>query len=198
MTLEQLGKEIQEFIKESLETVVELKKTQDELMKKVEEGMRGYAEVEIEIQEKKDAIFNRFSEKAKRLEEKLENVRELELKHIEETNDPVTADVVAELNLLSQLNLTLDDFKYYFEKYKRNPLAIRRLKEIADSKGFQKASVFVPRDRKEYLNVILGRMSNYISRFKNIDERTNEVKLKMIADGAIRGIDEDITAYRSL
>lgn len=37
MTLEQLGKEIQEFIKESLETVVELKKTQDELMKKVEE-----------------------------------------------------------------------------------------------------------------------------------------------------------------
>ena len=54
------------------------------------------------------------------------------------------------------------------------------------------------RDRKEYLNVILGRMSNYISRFKNIDERTHEIKLKMIADGAIRGIDEDITAYRSL
>lgn len=195
MELEQLGKEIQSFVNESRELTLNYQKREAELQEKVKQGLRGAVEAQQELENMKNNIYETLQEKAKKLEKKKEEIREQELSHIEETSQPVTADVLAELTLLSQMNLTSDDMQRYIEKYRRFPLALRRLQEIAQEK---KIFVQFPPDRREYLNVVLGRADNHLSRFKNPKLNEMSVKIEMIADGVITGIEEDITAYRSL
>ncbi|GAB2495975.1 hypothetical protein GCM10008929_17350 [Alkalibacterium psychrotolerans] len=55
-----------------------------------------------------------------------------------------------------------------------------------------------PPDRKERLNVTLGRMDSSLNRFSSPDYDSYDVKVKMIAEGAIGGHARDIKYYRSL
>lgn len=198
MSLEQLGKEVQAFVKESQELTTSFKKHKEDLQKKIDEGRRGSVEVREELSNMENNIYSDLADKVNKIQEKIESVRELELNQIEESNAPITSDTVAELNLISQLNLTSDELGEYFIKYKRSPLAIKRLKEIASSKQLYGATAFAPEDRKERLNIILGRMDNHLIRFKRPDFNEYGVKIGIIAEGAINGINEDVAAYRSL
>lgn len=199
MSLEQLGKEVQAFVRESQELTSSFKNFENELNEKVSQGLRGAVEAKQEIDNKKSEIYGALQEKAKKLEGKKESIMEIELKTIEETSESITADTLAELQLLSQLNLSQDDMREYINKYKHTPLALRKLKEIAQgNKQFFSMLHEFPADRKEQLNVVLGRMSNHLSRFQRPNFADYEVKTGMIADGAVNGIDEDVSYYRSL
>lgn len=195
MNLEQVTKEVQNFISESYQLTVDYQKEEADLQEKVSKGLRGKTEVENTLRQKKQAIYETLATKGNQLKEKLETVREAELKKIEETSQPVTADTLAELILLSQLELTSQDLNEYINKYKHTPLALRKLQEIARDK---KILADFPPNRKEYLNVVLGRMDNSINRFKSPDFNSYEVKIKMVTDGAINGHNQDVSVYRSL
>lgn len=195
MGLEQIAKEVQSFINESYKATVEYRKLESDLQEKVKNGLRGSVEVEQELEYKKQRIHESLSTKAEKLSNKLESVRKEELKKIDETSESITADTLAELNLLSQLELTSDDISDYINKYKHTPLALRKLQEIARDKNIM--SEFPP-DRKQYLNVVLGRMSNSLSKFKRPNYDDYDVKTKIVADGAINGHGQDVLYYRSL
>lgn len=193
--LEELGKEVQAFIKDSYELTSDYKNIEADLQEKVRNGLRGQVEVNQELENKQQELKEALGNGASKLKEKVEEVRTKELQEIEETSDSVTADTLAELNLLSQLDLTNSDVEKYINKYKHNPLALRRLQEI--SKDKRTLNQFPP-NREEYLNTILGRMDTSINRFKQLKVSEHDVKIKMIADGAIRSIEEDLNSYRSL
>lgn len=195
LELEQIAKEVQSFINESYQASTEYKEMESDLQTKVNNGLRGSVEVKQELESKKQQINESLSTKASQLNNKLESVRESELRKIDETSESITADTLAELNLLSQLELTSDDISDYINKYKHTPLALRKLQEIARDKNIM--SEFPP-DRKQYLNVVLGRMSNSLSKFKRPNYDDYDVKTKMVADGAINGHSQDVSYYRSL
>lgn len=195
MGLEQIAKEVQSFINESYQASIEYKEMESDLQAKVNNGLRGSVEVKQELDQKKQGIHESLSTKAEQLSNKLESVRKAELKKIDETSESITADTLAELNLLSQLELTSEDINEYINKYKHTPLALRKLQEIARDKNLM--SEFPP-DRKQYLNVVLGRMSNSLNQFTRPNYDDYDVKIKMVADGAINGHGQDVLYYRSL
>src|SRR5690625_436457 len=109
MELEQVAKEVQGFINESYQATSEYKKTESDLKEKVRNGLRGPVEIKQELEDKRRSIQATLSTKADQLQAKLDEVKTKELKNIEETSESITADTLAELNLLSQLDLTSAD-----------------------------------------------------------------------------------------
>lgn len=193
--LEDLAKETQSFVNESQKLTSEFKSFEDDMNNKVKQQLRGFVEAKQEIDNKKSQVYGALQDKATKIEEKKESVRERELLKIEETTDPITSDTLAELTILSQLDLTNDDMKDYINKYKHTPLALKKLQGISSEKQL---FVHFPPDRKERLNVVLGRMSNHLSNFQRPDFSAYEVKIQMISEGTVNGIAADLESYRSL
>mgnify|MGYP006879745193 CR=1 FL=1 len=65
---------------------------------------------------------------------KLNQVRESELKRIEGNRQTVTQEVMNELSLLSQIDVDHDELLEYAEKYSNSPLVLRRIVDIAKQK----------------------------------------------------------------
>ena len=65
---------------------------------------------------------------------KLNQVRESELKRIEGNRQTVTQEVMNELSLLSQIDVDHDELLEYAEKHSNSPLVLRRIVDIAKQK----------------------------------------------------------------
>lgn len=196
MSLRQLAKDVQSFVKESYEYHVEFKEKEKYFLDNYNKGILGDQGLSQKLDEVRNGINEKKHAKANELKAKIEQVREQELKHIDETINTVTADDVAELSLISQLELTAEEMDGYVNKYKRTPLALKKLQEVATDKKM--IGVDFPPDRKQYLNVVLGRLDNQISKFENMQYGEMTIKVQMYMDGAINGINEDVAVYRSL
>ncbi len=195
MTLEQLNKEVQSYIQESYEMGVEYKKERDDLEKKVSEGLKGPIEVEKTLEAKKQYSVQVLKEKSVVLNNRIEEVRELEIKKIDSKTESVTADALAELNLLSQLDVSGEDVKKYIDKYKNTPLALRKLKSIAKE---NKVFAEFPEDRSEQLDMILKKIENSVNRFKTPDYLSYDAQIKMLVEGKKETHQQDVANYRSL
>lgn len=196
MSIEQLAKDIQGFIKESYKYHEEFKEEEKHLLDKLHNGVLGDEGFSQKIDKIRDEINAKKHERAEKLKVKIEQVHEKELKHIEDTTESITVDELAELQLISELGVTDEEMNGYIQKYKRKPLALKKLQEVAKDKGV--IGVDFPRDRKQYLNTILGRWDNQVNRWQYMafDEMT--AKVEMYMTGAINGIDEDLRAYEQL
>lgn len=194
-SLELIAKETQKFIDDSYKKVADYEELRTDLNEKVKNGLKGNVEARNALDNKKSDLQDTLYSQGDKLKEKIDQFRKSELKKIEETSDPITSDVVSELNLLSQLDLSSEDVNEYINKYKRSPLALRKLQDIAhDKKIFNQ----FPPSRKEYLGTVLGRMENHISRFQHPDFTQNSIKTEIIKDGVLNSIDEDVSVYNSL
>lgn len=194
-SLELIAKETQKFIDDSYKKVADYEELRTDLNEKVKNGLKGNVEARNALDNKKSDLQDTLYSQGDKLKEQIDQFRKSELKKIEETSDPITSDVVSELNLLSQLDLSSEDVNEYINKYKRSPLALRKLQDIAhDKKIFNQ----FPPSRKEYLGTVLGRMENHISRFQHPDFTQNSIKTEIIKDGVLNSIDEDVSVYNSL
>lgn len=196
MSLRQLGKDVQAFIRKSYEYHVKYKEQEAELLEQHKREVIGSEGLRQKLDEVKDEINERKHAIADELGVRVDRVHEQELKHIEDTTETVTADNVAELELISQLELTTDELNKYIDRYRRTPLALKKLQEIASTNNIIGGEF--PRDRKQYLNTILGRMRTQINEFAYMQYGEMSIKVQMYMDGAIRSIDEDIAMYESL
>ncbi|WP_203268071.1 hypothetical protein [Streptococcus uberis] len=77
-----------------------------------------------------------------------------ELDSINNIGDSVTANDVAELDLLSTMTLTQEEFISYFIKYKNKPLAVKKLQQIHKDLINKPKQVFfpMPKLKNELLN----------------------------------------------
>ena len=78
---------------------------------------------------------------------KIEAIEQTELDAIKAGYETVTADNLAELTLLGQTKVTEKELLSYLEKYKRNPLAIKKLHEIAFNNGISLPGYVLKEDR---------------------------------------------------
>jgi hypothetical protein len=195
MSLEQFAEQVKDFVKESHDLHVEYNKKSEELAESYNSGVIGPEGYKSEVEKLQKTINDIKEQKATKLKERLQDVKQTELKAIEETSEPITTDTLAELTLLSQLELTGEELNTYINKYKRTPLAIKKLQAIARERNI---ICDFPPERKEYINRILGRMDSAINRFTSMKYDEHTVKAQMYRDGAISSIDEDIMTYKSL
>src|SRR5690625_1352913 len=195
MTLENVMNKVEKYINESRTMTLNYIEQSNELSQKVNEGMRGQNEVHEQLGRIREDNFNVLLDKSQALQSELESAKEQELNKIEENTEPITADTLAELELLSQLELDNETMSEYINKYKQSPLALKKLQEISRDK---KLMCQFPPNKKEYLNIVAGRISSKVSSFSRPNYDEYGVKVDMLADGAISSLKEDVSYFNSL
>jgi hypothetical protein len=199
MELEKFTEELEAFMLGHSQSITEYNELEKVYKDEVRKQLRGAVQADGELEQKRIDLSAKLRAEGDRLKAKLEEIRVIELEKIEESQESVTADIVAELDLLSKMELTQDDVRGYIKKYRRNPLALQRLKEIA--RGRKELLMVMnefPRDRKDYLNTVLGRMQSSIGRFSYPDYHEYDTKRQMIAEMNSKSHAEDVVAYRKL
>lgn len=132
-----LVNEAKKLINELTEKSAELTSKTDKLIKDINEGMLGPKGSQIkqeELREEKDNYQWEIRNRVDKLLEKIEASEQKALEKIELNAEPVTADSVAELQLLKGLDTTAEELQRYANKYHNNPLAIKFLEQVAKDK----------------------------------------------------------------
>ena len=133
-----LVNEAKKLINELTEKSAELTSKTDKLIKEINEGMLGPKGSQIkqeELREEKNRYQWEIRKKVDDLLEKIEASEQKALESIELNAESVTADSVAELQLLKGLDTTAEELQRYATKYHNNPLAIKTLRQIAKDKN---------------------------------------------------------------
>lgn len=193
--IEQYSKEVQAFIKSSQEETQNVHNLAADLREKINTGMVGAVAAKEQLESYKQGVRNNLSAGAEYLKEAGQKAIAAELESLESGYKGVTADDVAELSLLSQMDIDRNDLDKYIDKYKDVPLALRRLKEISKEKSF--AKVF-PATKEEQLKAMNETMENSISRFSHIQTDELPTKINMVAEGNIKRIGYELEVYKSL
>lgn len=162
MTLQQLKAQIDNlgtYKQQKIEAYGSMKK---ELSEKVRNGIMYQSEAELRLENFKKEADQYSDTEFTNILAKLENFEQTELEKIKSEYETVTADSVAELNLLSTMKVSEQELLSYLEKYKRNPLAIKKLHEIGAANNIALPSYIMKEDRlAELLEVFKRQAKSY-------------------------------------
>ena len=162
MTLQQIKAQIYNlgaYKQQKIEAYGTLKK---ELWEKVRNQILYQSEAELRLENFKKEADQYSDTEFVNILAKLENFEQTELEKIKSEYETVTADSVAELNLLSTMKVSEQELLSYLEKYKRNPLAIKKLHEIGAVNNIALPSYILKEDRlAELLKVFKQHAKSY-------------------------------------
>ena len=162
MTLQQIKAQIYSlgtYKQQKIEAYGAMKK---ELWEKVQNQVMYQSEAELRLENFKKEADQYSDTEFVNILAKLENFEQTELEKIKSEYETVTADNVAELNLLSTMKVSEQELLSYLEKYKRNPLAIKKLHEIGAANNIALPSYILKEDRlAELLKVFKQHAKSY-------------------------------------
>ena len=162
MTLQQTKAQIYNlgtYKQQKIEAYGTMKK---ELWEKVRNQVLYQSEAELRLENFKKEADQYSDTEFTNILAKLENFEQTELERIKSEYETVTADNVAELNLLSTMKVSEQELLSYLEKYKRNPLAIKKLHEIGAVNNIALPSYILKEDRlAELLKVFKQHAKSY-------------------------------------
>lgn len=147
MTLTEIKTQIDNFGKRKQQQIEEYSNKQKELAEKVENNEMYQTEANLRLEDIAKAAKNYSDTEYNSIISKLEAIEQTELEAIKAGYETVTADNLAELTLLGQTKVTEKELLSYLEKYKRNPLAIKKLHEIAFNNGISLPEYVLKEDR---------------------------------------------------
>lgn len=147
MTLTEIKTQIDNFGKRKQEQIEEYSNKQKELAEKVENNEMYQTEANLRLEDIAKAAKDYSDTEYNSIISKIEAIEQTELEAIKAGYETVTADNLAELTLLGQTKVTEKELLSYLEKYKRNPLAIKKLHEIAFNNGISLPGYVLKEDR---------------------------------------------------
>lgn len=147
MTLTEIKTQIDNFGKRKQQQIEEYSNKQKELAEKVENNEMYQTEANLRLEDIAKAAKNYSDTEYNSIISKIEAIEQTELDAIKAGYETVTADNLAELTLLGQTKVTEKELLSYLEKYKRNPLAIKKLHEIAFDNGISLPGYVLKEDR---------------------------------------------------
>lgn len=147
MTLTEIKTQIDNFGKRKQEQIEEYNNKQKELAEKVKNNEMYQTEANLRLEDIAKAAKNYSDTEYNSIISKIEAIEQTELEAIKAGYETVTADNLAELTLLGQTKVTEKELLSYLEKYKRNPLAIKKLHEIAFNNGISLPEYVLKEDR---------------------------------------------------
>lgn len=158
MTLTEIKTQIDNFGKRKQEQIEEYSNKQKELAEKVKNNEMYQTEANLRLEDIAKAAKNYSDTEYNSIISKIDAIEQTELEAIKAGYETVTADNLAELTLLGQTKVTEKELLSYLEKYKRNPLAIKKLHEIAFNNGISLPEYVLKEDR---LNNLLQLFKQY-------------------------------------
>lgn len=147
MTLTEIKTQIDNFGKRKQQQIEEYSNKQKELAEKVKNNEMYQTEANLRLEDIAKDAKNYSDTEYNSIISKIEAIEQTELEAIKAGYETVTADNLAELTLLGQTKVTEKELLSYLEKYKRNPLAIKKLHEIAFNNGISLPGYVLKEDR---------------------------------------------------
>lgn len=147
MTLTEIKTQIDNFGKRKQEQIEEYSNKQKELAEKVKNNEMYQTEANLRLEDIAKAAKDYSDTEYNSIISKIDAIEQTELDAIKAGYETVTADNLAELTLLGQTKVTEKELLSYLEKYKRNPLAIKKLHEIAFNNGISLPEYVLKEDR---------------------------------------------------
>ncbi len=147
MTLTEIKTQIDNFGKRKQQQIEEYSNKQKELAEKVKNNEMYQTEANLRLEDIAKAAKNYSDTEYNSIISKIEAIEQTELDAIKAGYETVTADNLAELTLLGQTKVTEKELLGFLEKYKRNPLAIKKLHEIAFNNGISLPGYVLKEDR---------------------------------------------------
>lgn len=147
MTLTEIKTQIDNFGKRKQQQIEEYSNKQKELAEKVKNNEMYQTEANLRLEDIAKAAKDYSDTEYNSIISKIEAIEQTELEAIKAGYETVTADNLAELTLLGQTKVTEKELLSYLEKYKRNPLAIKKLHEIAFNNGISLPGYVLKEDR---------------------------------------------------
>ena len=147
MTLTEIKTQIDNFGKRKQQQIEEYSNKQKELAEKVKNNEMYQTEANLRLEDIAKAAKDHSDTEYNSIISKIEAIEQTELDAIKAGYETVTADNLAELTLLGQIKVTEKELLSYLEKYKRNPLAIKKLHEIAFNNGISLPGYVLKEDR---------------------------------------------------
>ena len=147
MTLTEIKTQIDNFGKRKQQQIEEYGNKQKELAEKVKNNEMYQTEANLRLEDIAKAAKDYSDTEYNSIISKIDAIEQTELEAIKAGYETVTADNLAELTLLGQTKVTEKELLSYLEKYKRNPLAIKKLHEIAFNNGISLPEYVLKEDR---------------------------------------------------
>ncbi|GAB6740488.1 hypothetical protein JavanS632_0006 [Streptococcus satellite phage Javan632] len=147
MTLQQIKTQIDNLgtcKQQQIEAYGTMKK---DLLEKVRNQQMYQSEAELRLENFKKEADSLSNTEYASIINKLELLEKSELEVIKSEYETVTADNVAELSLLGTMKVSEQELLGYLEKFKRNPLAIKKLHEIGAANNITLPSYILKEDR---------------------------------------------------
>lgn len=147
MTLEQIKAQIDNLGTYKQQKIEAYGAMQKDLAEKVRNQLMYQSEAELRLYNFKQEAEQYLNAEYANILAKLDSIEKTELEKIKSEYEPVTADTVAELSLLSTMKVSEQELVGYLEKYKRSPLAIKKLHEIGVANNIVLPSYILKEDR---------------------------------------------------
>lgn len=174
MTLTEIKTQIDNFGKRKQQQIEEYSNKQKELAEKVKNNEMYQTEANLRLEDIAKAAKNYSDTECNSIISKIEAIEQTELDAIKAGYETVTADNLAELTLLGQTKVTEKELLSYLEKYKRNPLAIKKLHEIAFNNGISLPGYVLKEDR----------LSNLLQLFKQYAKSYHDTSINDVYGAA--------------
>ncbi|MEI4367348.1 hypothetical protein V9Z29_06065 [Streptococcus suis] len=147
MTLQQIKAQIDNLGTRKQQQIEAYGTMKKELSEKVRNQQMYQSEAELRLENFKKEAENFSNTEYSSILGKLETIEKTELEVIKSEYETVTADNVAELSLLGTMKVSEQELLGYLEKFKRNPLAIKKLHEIGEANNITLPSYIMKEDR---------------------------------------------------
>lgn len=147
MTLQQIKAQIDNLGTRKQQQIEAYGTMKKELSEKVRNQQMYQSEAELRLENFKKEAENFSNTEYSSILGKLETIEKAELEVIKSEYETVTADNVAELSLLGTMKISEQELLGYLEKFKRNPLAIKKLHEIGEANNITLPSYIMKEDR---------------------------------------------------
>lgn len=174
MTLTEIKTQIDNFGKRKQQQIEEYSNKQKELAEKVKNNEMYQTEANLRLEDIAKAAKNYSDTEYNSIISKIEAIEQTELDAIKAGYETVTAGNLAELTLLGQTKVTEKELLSYLEKYKRNPLAIKKLHEIAFNNGISLPGYVLKEDR----------LSNLLQLFKQYAKSYHDTSINDVYGAA--------------
>lgn len=147
MTLQQIKAQIDNLGARKQQQIEAYGAMKEDLWDKVRNKVIYQSEAELRLENFKKEADQYSDSEFTNILAKLESFEQTELEKIKSEYETVTADSVAELSLLGTMKVSEQELLGYLEKFKCNPLAIKKLHEIGAANNITLPSYILKEDR---------------------------------------------------
>lgn len=199
MNLIEVKNSIKQFGIKKVNYAQEYIKLDEDLKKQLSAGMVGTKVAENTLQDLKQTVSKYSQETYNKISDELERFYDEEVAARKAKEENVTADDVAELNLIAGMKNTADEMNEYLEKYQNKPIAVKKLLEIAgdtyppiivDEKFLNKNYAI-----DEVYNKLKRKAGYYHYNISANGDKVQAVQADMVVSGGNSDLDAVVAAY---